>query len=864
MSFIPRIPNDYLAVDAEQPKVDAIEINPQGGNDPIPVVYGLQRVEGPLLFVSTAVNNPFVLYMAVALSEGPCSKIYRIFLDGELVPFSAVDPLQHRIPNYPTPGTKFRPTSAIADRLVTIEFMDGRSGQLASSLLQEINGASSVNQPNLFPGISYVVLKLDNSRGTFRQMPKVTVDLMGRVVRDLNQYLINPGDPSYWPTPIRSTDPADCILDYLTNTTYGAGIPDSLVNISSFKTIKDYFEANTVVYDPNVGSTNLYTINQVIDTAKPVVENLRQMLDQYGLLLTFTNGQYRLSIDGATNTTYSITEADIVSEISIQRPDSSVKFNSFTVDYYFTGDRYAFADFQVKSITYPNADDLAGQFNAFLVQDGNLINEGQMMLPGVTNYKMAHQIARSRLLRSRNQSIYRFTMTKDAFQYTVGDVLSVTTTVPALTNQLMRIISIKINDDFTFEVECVSHSNSYFPPFSLTVTDPPISTIPPQTPSLSGTVTQQPTPASSGSIGTAPPTTSTSYPQPGDAGGVGTTSTIVLTQAAYDVTITTAGPNNPGASVIGNQPIPPYLTNAGRSGGYNQDFYLGRIEKGFRVGEALPVNNMYRVINPNIHSVNEGTTGASKYNFGVEHRVATLRNPEGGNGCYSLQMSPYITYRYQTQTPLDTKAGRYKGANELYYVYSISQSTSTGVYDYGFIEIEKGTGAQIQYFVDPQTGVTVRQRKGTTTVDLSGGLEAIYQTKMPRLFFRPNLVATITGGSYGGITAPSGSANSWLTAVQHRVGIAPQGAPFVPNSINILQESRFYATGIPATANIYFKIFHRNGPGDWEYLGIVQSNFYTYACYETTRYDGVGTTTDSKTNWDKAYTGLTNKPSIGF
>lgn len=825
MAYSPSFINDYLQrpdltkIDDLDGKTGVIQLNPIGVNESIPVVYGLQRVEGPIIYQSTARDNSNILYLAIALSEGQCNRIYRIFLDGEMIIFAARDPLPHNQINYPTINTTYRPTNRIADRILAIEFMDGRSGQGASGLLQEIYGVNSSFQPPTFPNLCYVVVKMTYRGQTspYKQVPKITVDLSGKIIKDLTQYLINPFDPGFWPNDKRSTNPADILLDYLTNTIYGAGLPYDKIDLASFKTVNAYFSTNQVKYGTQ--DTDLYECNMVMDTALPVRDNVKKLLDQFGLILHFTNGAYRLQIEGQTLTSSAITDDDIIGQIVIQEPDAGVKFNQFTVEFPFVGDRNAFYDFQIKRITFPTTEDFAT--NPYLVEDGNIINQGTLSCPGVTNFKMAHVIAKRMLLKSRNQKTYRFSMLRRGFQFTVGDILSVTTTLPSLSNQLMRIISMQINDDFTVDLECVTHDNDFYPPYDRLIKEPPTTPIIPQ-PNLPGNGPGQPLPAGTPSIGINPPGVDPGYPEQGDPGSVINLPPEVIPANDYSINIVQAevGTSDPLLYNSFLRPVPPNLPNAGKSGGLNNDWYLGAIEKD---KNNLAVNGQYGIIYTNIHSLD--TRSGVGYNFGIQHRIGELKTPGATNNVITYQMSPCLTYRYQNQE--GESAGKYKDQDQLYFVYSIGY-TNGGGYIYGWREIEAG-GQIASYIVDPEKSNVVQKKVFTKTTGLT--LTSIAETFMPRLYFNqhskyPNI---FPGGWYGGI-ADSSVARHWLTCVQQNVGTVQGTFPRIPLTT---QTSRFFGD-IPD--NLFkFKIFAKLG-NTFEYIGTMDATFNNLGQYQTVLY----------------------------
>jgi len=417
-------------------------------------------------------------------------------------------------------------------------------------------------------------------------------------------------------------------------------------------------------------------------------------------------------------------------------------------------------------------------------------------------------MARRILFKSRSQDIYTFTLTKTGYQYTVGDVLNVTTTIPVLTNQKMRIISMKINTDFTVEVECVKHDNAFYPAFSdIKPNFGSTFTFPPNSPG----VLPLPTPPSPGDI-----------VLPGDPGGqpAPTPQPIITTVTAF----TMSQIYMPylrlslGAQAGATQQAWPFLTRGATT---NNNFYLGPI-----FHQVIPSGSTSWSTSSGSKAYappSNGATGkhitafysrTAEYSFGIDCRVdrhspAIGNEVQGGSGSYfAYKMSPVITYRYHdTSKPTDPNNGKYKNNDFLVFVYTLAVSGGTTT-KFGFERSLPGNVTE-QSVMDLENSETVQWFSAGSTKPQSLHWTQVAD-RMPRMRWTANTNG-LGGGYYGGIDNADGR-----TCVQN---IVQTLNPTTKPGINAQLPSTLTPTSIQGSSQlIKFKIFSI-GEFKPEYLG---------------------------------------------
>ena len=211
----------------------------------------------------------------------------------------------------------------------------------------------SLNAPEridaVFDGLAYLscAFKLDRENPQFSGPPGVQVLIEGRKVYTWNDS-VKSGARVY------TNNNAWCLADYLLDPIFGKGIEDDEIDYESFEYVANVC-ATIVQEDVAVGGkfykntdntinietrdVPLYECNIVIDTSKPIRENIESILATMGdARLIWSNGKYRLSLQ------YPLTNDDIIideevtdnelakdSDIDVNWPDATTRLNHCTV-----------------------------------------------------------------------------------------------------------------------------------------------------------------------------------------------------------------------------------------------------------------------------------------------------------------------------------------------------------------------------------------------------------------------------------------------------------------------------------------------------------------------------------------------------
>ena len=655
--------NEQVITDKTYNKFSGVELNVSGELVNIPVVYGYRRVVPPRVFSQVKPSDNKILYCVYALSEGYTARPDRIFVNDEQIELPA------SISNF----TVYTITKGTYANLIQVEYSIGvTNGVGMPTLIKEITGSqtSYASFINSMEGITYLVLKFTNpsTASPFTELPKVTVDMFGRNIRNSASHPTHAAGENQ----LGGTNPADVLLDVMTNTRYGAGIPDSRIDATSLGTLKSSFDTTLVLLRNGVAQKRA-TCNYILNTGRSVLENIRELCRQFNIIITYANGKFRFTPEYQASSSATITETDLIGSIVEQKPDFSVKYNKVKVTY-----QDPVLGYSNNIVSYTDATALA--------LDGKLL-EVDLSYDAVTDPYVASAIAQTVLAKSRGQSVFTFTLRKMAHQFTVGDVITISQAAKyhpttedllvAAKSTVVRIIAMNMNADYTFSIQAVTHSNAFYTPV----------------PSAAIEYASVVQPANGGSIIAAVPTAPlipvSTNPTP-------TPPTPIVVAPAPAATLI-----KDTATTGANANEPPTLLGSTTMAA---DFYRGIFD--FAERNFGGVTGRYQAFSA--HSDRD----TPDINYGwknlVEYNAATLT--------YLLTFRPYLTYRYRDTTKsADLSERKYKGNNKIYYSYPVA--FEGGVYKYGWQNqrLPGNNNALATIIFDPQTPADPIVRAATTT-----------------------------------------------------------------------------------------------------------------------------------------------------
>jgi hypothetical protein len=439
-----------------------ILVNKDSNNNPIPVVYGKRQVGLTRVYVESSGTDNQYLYIAGVLCEGGgkgIESIDEIYVDDKLVVWSGAL-TDGTVRTVDSTDTNFYKEST---SLISVQGFYGLDNQSASSLLQEQANWTSNHK---LSGLAYLALRFKWNQDSFSGIPEVRVTLKGKKIYDPRLDSTKGGSGSHREdtasTWAYSTNSSLILLDYLRNARYGKGLPNSAfqTNYDSFKTSANTCETQVTPYTSGT-NINLFETHAVLDSEKKVIDNVRELLVPMRAIFNYTQGTYKLIIEGTGSSQLLLTKDNVISEVKLQGENKSEKYNRVVGT--FTNPE---KDYQADTVSYPPYDDSAlaveDQHATMLSADNNTLLERSFDMTHVTSPYQAEEICENILKRSRNCLKAEVTVTSEALNLAIGDIVTATYDTAGFSAKPFRVMSLSINADSTVNLGLEEHQDNFY------------------------------------------------------------------------------------------------------------------------------------------------------------------------------------------------------------------------------------------------------------------------------------------------------------------------------------------------------------------------------------------------------------------
>jgi hypothetical protein len=446
-----------------QDEIKGVTVSKDSNNNPIPVVYGKRQVGLTRVFVESSGTDNQYLYVAGVLCEGGgagITAIDEVYVDDKLVTFDGA------LTDGTVRGVSSSDTNFYkgGESLISIQGFFGLDNQSASSLLDETTNWTSDHK---LSGLAYVALRFKWNQDAFNGLPEVRVTVRGKKIYDPRLDSTKGGSGSHRQddatTWAYSANSSLVLLDYLRNSRYGKGLPNDAfeTNYDSFKTSANTCDTQVTPYSGAVSDINLFETNAVIDSEKKVLENVRELLVPMRAIFNYTQGKYKVIIEGTGSSQLLLTKDNVVSEVKLQGESKSEKYNRVIGT--FTNPE---KDYQSDTVSYPPFDDsglaVEDQHATMLSDDNNTLLERSFDMLQVTSPYQAEEICENILKRSRNNLKAEVTVTSEALNLSIGDIVTATYDTAGFSAKPFRVMSLAINSDSTVTLGLEEHQDNFY------------------------------------------------------------------------------------------------------------------------------------------------------------------------------------------------------------------------------------------------------------------------------------------------------------------------------------------------------------------------------------------------------------------
>jgi len=437
---IPEVP-EFDTPDSEN--AQGVLLNKESNNAQIPVVYGQRKLGVTRVYVETSGSDNQYLYVAASLCEGEIESIDSIFIDDKEVTFDGAFTHGTVREVDSSDGTFYRD----GESWIQVQAFLGKDDQVASSIL---TSQTNWGTNHRLRGVAYLAFRFKWNQDIFGAIPNIKAVVKGKKVYDPRTT-----------TTAYSNNSALCLLDYLRNSRYGKGLPDDAfeANFQSFQDAADECETQVTPYSGG-SDINLFETNGVIDTSQKVIDNVKKLLNPMRAFFTYTEGVYKLTIEGTGTAVKTINADNVVGGAKLLGERKNNKYNRIIATFVNPDKNY-----QEDTISYPPNDDSglpsADQHATMLADDGVLL-EGNYSFPNVTSVYQAQGLAEVILRRSRNQLQVQVRVTSEFLDVAVGDIVQIYYPTGGFNNKPFRVLGMTINEDLTVDLQLFEHQDNFY------------------------------------------------------------------------------------------------------------------------------------------------------------------------------------------------------------------------------------------------------------------------------------------------------------------------------------------------------------------------------------------------------------------
>jgi hypothetical protein len=423
-----------------------ILLNKQSNDSNIPVIYGERLTGGTRVFMETSGTDNTYLYMSIVMAEGEINDITEILLDDKVVTWASAL----------SDGTEVEVNSSDSNfykdstSLITVQPFYGTDGQSASSLLSTLDNWGSNHK---LSGLCYLAIRFKWNQDAFTGVPKVQAKIQGKKVKTYNASLVEQ-------TASYQTNPAWCLLDYLTNARYGKGLAISEIDLQSFYDASLICETQVTPYSGG-SDINIFDINTAIDTSRSILDNVREFLKGCRGYLPYNAGKYNLIIETTGTASITLTEDNIIGGYSLSTPTKNDRYNRVIVGF-VNPDR----NYQVDEVQFPPIDDSglpsADQHETMKTADGGFLLEGRFDFTTITSQYQAEEMAEVILRRSREALSLGINVDFNGYDLAIGDIVNITHSSIGFSAKPFRVIGITFNQDLTVGLSLVEYQDNHY------------------------------------------------------------------------------------------------------------------------------------------------------------------------------------------------------------------------------------------------------------------------------------------------------------------------------------------------------------------------------------------------------------------
>ena len=388
----------------------------------LPILYGQSRVFGSITFADITSDNQTMAFI-ITLCEGPIQDIGQIWWDDFKLTLDSDG-------NVTTATDSQGGTDDFLNGNLTVKKFKsgGRCSPMETFSSKWASNATNRTMPNV--AYLYVELKYNRDESVTGLTSKLGAEVQGKLVRTFSGSTLSSGT-SY------SSNPSECLLDYLTSTIYGCGdvMSDSDIDLTTFASHKTFCDTLISHTDKDGNSTTAkrYTTDGAINTFDERDLNVSDLVVCSQAIFSYHLGKFQVISDTTGSSVMSFNPDNMYGDVTIVNDGFNSSLNKMNISFSSYAQKY-----QDDQVFLNLADNQKSYNEPELVQDTRF--------KFVNNNIMAERIGHIIVKKSRDNLIVSFKTDTRALALQVVDIISVTNSTYGFTNKLFKINSITENE----------------------------------------------------------------------------------------------------------------------------------------------------------------------------------------------------------------------------------------------------------------------------------------------------------------------------------------------------------------------------------------------------------------------------------
>ena len=387
-------------------------------NNKLPVIYGKEKIFGSITFADITSDNQTMGFI-LSLCEGPIESIDQIWWDD----FKLTLDSDGNVTN--ATDSNGDTDDFLNGNLIVKKFKaGGRCSPMETFSTKWNTNAVNRTMPNV--AYLYAELKYNRDESVTGLTSRLGAEVQGKLIKTISGGSLS-ASTSY------SDNPAECLLDYLTNNVYGCGnvITESDIDLTKFEAHKTF--CNTLIShtdkDGNSTTAKRYITNGAVNTYDERDLNVSDLVNCSQGIFSYHLGKFQVISNTTGSSVMSFTEDNIYGDVTIVNDGFNSALNKMNISF--------------KSYDQKYQDD-----QVFLDLPANLKSYNEPELVQDTRFKfinnniMAQRAGNVIIKTSRDNLIVSFKTDTRALALQVTDVVSLTNSIYGFTNKLFKINSI--------------------------------------------------------------------------------------------------------------------------------------------------------------------------------------------------------------------------------------------------------------------------------------------------------------------------------------------------------------------------------------------------------------------------------------